>query len=586
MGVEMSRLNSNVCRAAVEALEGRRLMSVAVPDGYVFIESLNLPASNAAKSGPEPITTTNDLEEGVEYFVRVTGPHQIARRSARKADAAFYQQKDTLDWVKGGQNVSVPGVSDWGAVRDPQAQYGAFIQGTGGKLTAQITDSRYDDNAGSETLEIYVKPRLAVTELSYDAASGGDHHDLIDDYDQQAYSGQHWLDANEDGDADDHTDGDQAFPTAYVSGGTMKVGTKFKIEGLGDSSATPNVQIKGTGPDGVTFEATDATILSGYAEATLTAASAFTADLVRYFESFSIDWEASTDGGQTWEVAGTTENEVCVLFAEPSTEDLFFSVVAVTTKAADGATSKQAVIDKAWHPMAAGNWEQRARNEGSTRPAKLPRQLTYWKSDFVSEGGVPVRHNNNTWKKLLESESGDGDCVAWSQLFQIMVRSHGADAGVGGLDVRLIAVLPNHTSSRIDPVTGQFYSAQMMFNSFTFVVNPAVQRNDGWSYRAGEYTDEVGFPAHGNQNPHAFWIRHMIVMVNDKLYDPSYGMGPFNSRTAWENRVLAGTRAYRPIGEPGLVEAVKRNVEAGADEKDVVMKEYLENGNYGAEVGN
>ena len=46
------------------------------------------------------------------------------------------------------------------------------------------------------------------------------------------YTGKDWLDGNDDGDADDHQNGDQKWPICYVKGDTIGVSAKFKINGL------------------------------------------------------------------------------------------------------------------------------------------------------------------------------------------------------------------------------------------------------------------------------------------------------------------------------------------------------------------
>jgi hypothetical protein len=38
----------------------------------------------------------------------------------------------------------------------------------------------------------------------------------------------------------------------------------------------------------------------------------------------------------------------------------------------------------------------------------------------------------------------------------------------------------------------------------------------------------------------AFFEHHAVIEYDGKLYDPSYGTGPFDNLTAWENTSLVG----------------------------------------------
>ena len=45
-------------------------------------------------------------------------------------------------------------------------------------------------------------------------------------------------------------------------------------------------------------------------------------------------------------------------------------------------------------------------------------------------------------------------------------------------------------------------------------------------------------PAQGNPAPARLFLDHALVKYNGKIYDPSYGTGPFNSLKDWENASL------------------------------------------------
>lgn len=52
--------------------------------------------------------------------------------------------------------------------------------------------------------------------------------------------------------------------------------------------------------------------------------------------------------------------------------------------------------------------------------------------------------------------------------------------------------------------------------------------------------DNFGAPAQGNKNPIAIFGDHALVEIGGKIYDPSYGTGPFNSVLDWEDASIDG----------------------------------------------
>ena len=51
---------------------------------------------------------------------------------------------------------------------------------------------------------------------------------------------------------------------------------------------------------------------------------------------------------------------------------------------------------------------------------------------------------------------------------------------------------------------------------------------------------ELGVEAQNNEDPKSFFSDHGIVIYNEKIYDPSYGTGPFNNFIEWEDESIAG----------------------------------------------
>jgi hypothetical protein len=52
--------------------------------------------------------------------------------------------------------------------------------------------------------------------------------------------------------------------------------------------------------------------------------------------------------------------------------------------------------------------------------------------------------------------------------------------------------------------------------------------------------DESGVKGQGNPDPLAVFGDHALVDIGGKIYDPSYGTGPFDSLVKWEDASVDG----------------------------------------------
>jgi hypothetical protein len=67
--------------------------------------------------------------------------------------------------------------------------------------------------------------------------------------------------------------------------------------------------------------------------------------------------------------------------------------------------------------------------------------------------------------------------------------------------------------------------------------------NGVWEYYWGtpaEVTDMEGVPGQNTTNPKSTFEAHWVAQINGKIYDPSYGNGPFETLRQWEEASVAG----------------------------------------------
>jgi hypothetical protein len=183
-------------------------------------------------------------------------------------------------------------------------------------------------------------------------------------------------------------------------------------------------KIRGFGSDGIDFPATDAAIDSTdhqiYPSSPISASSAFPSGQTKFYnpwertsDAFFINWEASFDGGTTWEHAGYSANPIFVSLATPlSSVTLFYTTVYLALYN-DGATTPALAVSNTWD-MFAG-------------PANVETwdgfPLYYYKPGST----FALADNAVTVANLLSIRSGE--CIAWALLLQDAWKVNGVSSG-------------------------------------------------------------------------------------------------------------------------------------------------------------
>lgn len=77
----------------------------------------------------------------------------------------------------------------------------------------------------------------------------------------------------------------------------------------------------------------------------------------------------------------------------------------------------------------------------------------------------------------------------------------------------------------------------------------------------------LGVAAQGHDNPYSRFQDHALVQINNKIYDPSYGTGPFNAFADWEVASIQSFGALISIGTPAtfVLWIEKNNTDATVD---------------------
>ncbi|MCL1857526.1 MAG: hypothetical protein FWF84_07825, partial [Kiritimatiellaeota bacterium] len=299
--------------------------------------------------------------------------------------------------------LSAKGVKPSEAVGDQSISvYARLADGTAETVTKYVTvvkvDIAWGDGGDGQT-------NAGLAEVSF-LDNGGNLLPVSDDLTGQSFDAPHWR-QGEDGE-------DRNHPVAYVRGTKPKASARLNVQPSGFSSG--GVWVRASG-NAASFLAKDATA-SGDGAICMpeTEASAPLPNVVGHYEKegkdgadqFYMTWEASLDGGATWEFAGSTYHTLYVPLAKPhgtalTQESLYY----VGCRYAKGLSDINAVIKAIWADPFAKKTVECA--DG------IP--LTYYGTSFDPE--------------FLPSDTagllrrGDGTCAAWARLFLDVLKIHG-----------------------------------------------------------------------------------------------------------------------------------------------------------------
>ena len=266
---------------------------------------------------------------------------------------------------------------------------------------------------------------------------------------------------------------------------------------------------------------------------------------VTHVNDMTITWTVSV-GGKVLN-AGPSGHPVYVVYDTP-TATLYLSLVDLTTRAANGRGTAGSVVSRIWRDFKGRAIHPRSLDPVTGAVTVNPGVLQYWTpwtllDDYIALGGALVCGPNAGTAGILRTSVGR--CGSWAQLFADTLGMHGIPATDHAVDD--YAGFP----------TGPAGSDMMLIKAWTFgrrggagafpyrteVVIPAMGARAFGALR--EVDDAPGVPGQGSAvvpNPPGWFSvgDHAVDTYNGKIYDPSYGTGPFNTIRAWAKASLAG----------------------------------------------
>ncbi len=424
---------------------------------------------------------------------------------------------------------------------------------------------------------------LSILELTFEGSTT-----VVNDDDNVDYTAPHF-------EITQLAEENKMYPVCYVSGELLMVSGKINYS-LDSGESLPSLLIRGENGflPGNNFNFTfdvggNFTVETDYIEFnSITANFSLLANLVDYADPFEINWQISTDDGNTWTSVGSSCNQLYVTHKVPNSNLAFshfsrpirHSLLHIGCKSGVGKTTKMEVVESIFNVFK-NRVVIKADNET---------QLTYYWNYFCSAFNTQtILHSSNVKTGPSNFQYADGQCGAFSILFIDLLKMQGIhnagnhvwyypiDLGLDNVNNFLIKKWEfpslngteylkngiNYTHRNVlkagigqaGNIGPTFHNANNINQQFEWIVE--------------EVVDLDGIPGQSNSNPKSFFENHQIARIiisddpepNDpnppdptyKYYDPSYGVSfeysdnPDLVLQTIQNDVIAGFSYHRYI---------------------------------------
>ncbi|MCL4720091.1 MAG: hypothetical protein KJ057_16610 [Phycisphaerae bacterium] len=386
---------------------------------------------------------------------------------------------------------------------------------------------------GEATLELKfengpmpVKDRVVLTVVDVDVNwvtfSGTSCHTVKKDDGSGDFTGPHWKDADGDGDGHGHAE-DRRFPVVYLRNTKPRLSASLTFVPADVFSGA--VRVRSAGPQGYAQAQAEVTPSSGNLVMLEVEADKAWADTVDFFNPLRLDWRVSADGGTVWLDAGMSENQAYVTLAAPVGARLYHTLAHNSCRDAKGKSDPSQAIAAIWSDFtdrAVYRVDPTWANPEGTR-------LKYY-GDWTTP--------HTTTAGLLGN--ADGQCTAWAQFFIDALKVQGIDQDNDYIRIESYN-LPGSRGFAVKDWSlndGPYKTPRAPEYPFLgLCMNPFIT-GSSYAWQCTEATDGNGITGQGQANPASLFEFHQIVFINNKYYDPSYGV-EYNSILEMDDNAIA-----------------------------------------------
>jgi hypothetical protein len=366
-----------------------------------------------------------------------------------------------------------------------------------------------DGKPAEGILHICQWPRLEIQEVTF----GGGHKVLNDGVAEIGVAfDRKWIEGRADA-APNKPAADSQPPICFTRGKHVGLAAKFKVAEFPTEDET--VTVRGTGD----FGEVQADIVVHAAgppdDMPEVQSSGVLNDYVDCDDFWTIKWEYKLQDG-SWADANSTEHLLYLTLDDPL-KDIYFTLLDMSCRNARWQDTEEDFADSSFNAFQGHNGD----NNGIPRKGD-GKLLSYYLTGYKTSGG----NDAQTTAGILGSPQATGRCGGWSVMLLHMWKMHGINTAVQRWYIRDGAPAFHDDTKRF-----------LVKNCDFTAVSDNVGR---YSHKGKAAIKLVGVPGQGKTNPQFDFGDHVVVKFNNKLYDPSYGLGPYDTDTEYLAAALDG----------------------------------------------
>lgn len=345
---------------------------------------------------------------------------------------------------------------------------------------------------------------------------------------------------------------ERRHPVAYTMGTRITAQSVVFDADLGGASPA-NITVKGYAGGSTPLFQGSGVYQNGKITASSLVASQPESNHIAYYEHAAIVWEVELDDQLMGCSIGESRNDFYMTLDEPDASPLFHTVVHLACKHGVGAGAPEGAVDQIWFYF-----------EGMTvqnHAGEPIGGIKYWGPNGAGCASTHCLINNY-----------DGQCGAWARFFRDVLKVHGVPA-------QLAAVVPS-AQEIPDTVPNPDGGELAVVDHVGFDVQWTLHPNAPWEPRM-VYPQGIvpsGIPGQGGvDNPESRFSDHALVIVENGLYDPSYGFGPYAGSDAlrdWQASSLSSVIVQ--VHKPGEGNVLYHLLNDGASWDRLVEIAFLE----------
>ena len=237
---------------------------------------------------------------------------------------------------------------------------------------------------------------------------------------------------------------------------------------------------------------------------------------VQHVANWQIDWDHLLEDGSTWASAQASINPLYLTLADPQA-DVYYTLLDIACVAAHGKSTEDDLVSCSFAPF------KTQTGDGKGFPRKGDGLLmSYYKKGVETE----ATDNTYTTRGILGGPDATGRCGGWASLLLHMWKIHGVTLAGKRWYIRSVDRRSLDSKKRF------------LVKNIDFSV-PGTQ-GGRYPHAGAGAMKLAGAPGQGKTNPQFDFGDHVVVKHGGKLYDPSYGLGPYDDDKSYFAAALDG----------------------------------------------